>query len=153
MPKVVHPAEKSNFPSMGFSGTVLAIIPVFAIFYVLLILPFLPDDGKGRVENILFWPVAAVLTLTLVFQNWARIDYRFFRSLPIVSLTAYFVFAAASVTWAYSPDFALSPALLCRCWSLPSSLSHSLCPYLPNTRFPACIFAMPSRSLSVLFMS
>jgi O-antigen ligase len=94
---------------MGFSGaTVLAIIPVLAIFYVLLVLPFLPDDGKGRVENILFWPVAAVLTLMLVFPNWARIDYRFFLSLPIMSLIAYFVLAAASVTWAYSPDFAFS---------------------------------------------
>src|SRR5258705_6560964 len=94
---------------MGFPGATLsAIMPVFAILYVLLVLPFLPDDGTGRVENILFWPVAAVLTLTLVFQNWARIDFRFFRSLPIISLIAYLVFAAASVTWAYSPDFAFS---------------------------------------------
>ena len=108
MQKVIHRAQKSNFPSMGFSGAALAIIPIFAIFYILLILPFFPDDGKGRVENILFWPVAAVLTLTLVFQNWARIDFRFFRSLPIASLIAYFVFAAASVTWAYAPDFAFS---------------------------------------------
>jgi exopolysaccharide production protein ExoQ len=109
MRKFIYRAEKSKFPSMGFSGaTLLAIMPVFAIFYVLLVLPFFPDDGKGRVENILFWPVAAVLILTLVFQNWARIDYRFFRSLPIMSLIAYLVFAAASVTWAYSPDFALS---------------------------------------------
>src|ERR1700752_3133903 len=109
MPKFINRAEKSNSPSMGFSGaTLLAIMPVLAIFYILLVLPFFPDDGKGRVENILFWPVAAVLTLTLVFQNWARIDYRFFRSLPIMSLIAYLVFAAASVTWAYSPDLAFS---------------------------------------------
>ncbi len=59
-------------------------------------------------KNMLFWPVAAGLTLTLVFLNWARMDYRFFRSLPIMSLIAYLVFAAASVTWAYSPDLALS---------------------------------------------
>jgi exopolysaccharide production protein ExoQ len=109
MPKFIYRAEKSDFPSMGFSGaTLLAVIPVFAVFYVLLVLPFIPGEGKERVENILFWPVVAVLTLTLVFQNWARIDYRFFRSLPIMSLIAYFVFAAASVTWAYSPDFAFS---------------------------------------------
>jgi exopolysaccharide production protein ExoQ len=68
---------------------------------------FLVKD-KVRVENILFWPVAAVLTLTLVFKNWARIDHKFFYSLPIMSLIAYLVFAAASVTWAYSPDFAFS---------------------------------------------
>jgi exopolysaccharide production protein ExoQ len=109
MPKRIYRAEKSNFPSVGFPGaTLLATIPAFAIFYVLLILPFLPDSGQGRVENILFWPVAAVLTLVLVFRNWARIDRRFFLALPIMSLIAYLMFAAASVTWAYSPDFALS---------------------------------------------
>src|ERR1700722_6808481 len=109
MTKLIYRAGKSNFPGTGFSSaTLLAIMPVFATFYILLVLPFFPDDGKGRMENILFWPVAAVLTLTLVFQNWARIDYRFFRSLPMVSLIAYLVFAAASVTWAYSPDFAFS---------------------------------------------
>jgi exopolysaccharide production protein ExoQ len=109
MPKFINRAEKPNFPSMGFPGaTLLAIIPVFAIYYVLLILPFIPGEGKARVENILFWPVAAGLALTLVFRNWARIDYRFFQSLPITSLIAYLVFAAASVTWAYSPDFAFS---------------------------------------------
>jgi exopolysaccharide production protein ExoQ len=109
MPKFSYRAEKSNSPSIGFSGaTLLAVIPVFAIFYVLLVLPFLPDDGKGRVENILFWPAAAALTLTLVFQNRMRIDYRFFLSLPILSLIAYLVFAAASLAWAYNPDFAFS---------------------------------------------
>jgi exopolysaccharide production protein ExoQ len=108
MPKFNYRAEKSNFPSMGFLGaTVLAILPVFAIFYILLVLPFI-GDGSERVENILFWPVLAVLTFALVFQNWARIDYRFFRSVPIMSLIAYLVFAAASVTWAFSPDFAFS---------------------------------------------
>jgi exopolysaccharide production protein ExoQ len=109
MPKFINRAEKPNFPSRGFPGaSLLAIMPVFAIFYILLVLPFFPDDGKGRVENILFWPVVAGLTLTLVFQNWARIDSRFFQSLPITSLSAYLVFSAASVTWAYSPDFAFT---------------------------------------------
>jgi O-antigen ligase len=113
MPKLIYRAAKSNFPSTGFSGAALsAIMPVFAIFYVLLVLPFFPDDGKGRVENILLWPIAAVLTLTLVLLNWARIDFRFFRSLPIMSLIAYLVFAAASVTWAYSPDFAFTRLLV-----------------------------------------
>ena len=108
MRNFIERAQKSDSAGMGFSGAALAVIPIFAIFYVLLILPFLPDDGKGRLENVLFWPVAAVLTSTLVLQNWARIDKRFFRSLPIVSLIAYLVFAAASVTWAYSPDFAFT---------------------------------------------
>ena len=108
MPKFVNPEQKSN--GMGFSGaTQLAIIPLFAIFYVLLILPFLSDeDRQGRVENILFWPIAALLTLMLVFRNRARIDRKFFLSLPIISLFVYLIFAAASVMWAYSPDFAFS---------------------------------------------
>jgi exopolysaccharide production protein ExoQ len=108
MPKFTYRAEKYSLSSMGFSGALLAIMPVFAIFYVLLVLPFLHDDNGTTVENILFWPAAAALTLALVFWNRARIDRRFFLSLPIMSLTAYLVFAAASVTWAYSPDFAFS---------------------------------------------
>jgi exopolysaccharide production protein ExoQ len=109
MRKFVYRAEKSDFPSTGFSGArLLAILPVLAIYYVLLVLPFLSDDGKGRVENILFWPVITVLVLALVIQNWARIDYRFFRSLPIMSLIAYLMFAAASVMWAYSPELSFT---------------------------------------------
>jgi len=108
MSKLTDRTQKSNFCGIGLScGTLLAIMPVFAIAYILLVLPFIPNDGE-RAENILFWPVVAVLTLTLVLQNWARIDYRFFRSLPIFSLIAYLVFATASVTWAYRPDFAFS---------------------------------------------
>ena len=84
------------------------MMPAFAIFYILLILPFFPDDGKGRIENILFWPVLAALVLALIFQNRAQIDLRFLRSAPIASLIAYLVFAAASVTWAYSPDYAFT---------------------------------------------
>jgi hypothetical protein len=54
MPKFIDRAQNSKFPEMGLSGTLLAIMPVLVIFYVLLVLPFLPDDGKGRVENIFF---------------------------------------------------------------------------------------------------
>ena len=109
MPRSIMRAGKSGPPGMGFPGAaLLAFLPVFAIFYVLLVLPFLPDDGSGRVENILFWPLAALLTLTLVFRNWALIDSRFFLSLPMMSLIAYLLFAAASVTWAYNPNLAFS---------------------------------------------
>src|SRR5262249_21149550 len=113
MPKLSYRPERSSVANSHFSGlgfwgsTGLAIIPVFAIFYLLLILPFLPNEGT-RTENILFWPVVAALTSAIVFLNWPRIDYKFFLSLPIMSLIAYLAFAAASVTWAYSPDFAFS---------------------------------------------
>jgi exopolysaccharide production protein ExoQ len=108
MPTFTKRVQSTDFPSMASSsGTLLAIMPVFAIFYVLVVVNFLPNDGE-RPENILFWPALAGLTLTLVFLNWARINHKFFHSLPIVSLIGYLVFAAASVMWAYSPDFAFS---------------------------------------------
>jgi exopolysaccharide production protein ExoQ len=109
MPKLNSRAGKAYLPNHGSPSTKwLAIMPAIAIFYILLVLPFFPDDGKGRIENILFWPILAVLVLMLVFQNAPQIDYRFFRSVPIASLIAYLVFAAASVTWAFSPGFAFS---------------------------------------------
>ena len=111
MPKLLDPEDPDRLPapSAGSSGgALLRFLPAFAIFYTAMILPFFPDDGKGRVENILFWPILAVLVLALVFQNRSRVDYGFLRSVPIVSLVAYFVFAAASVAWAFSPDLAFS---------------------------------------------
>jgi exopolysaccharide production protein ExoQ len=113
MPKFISRALRSNVSDIDFSGaTLLANMPVFTFFYLLLVLPFIPVDENSRWENILFWPVVAALTLTLVFRNWARMDSRFFHSLPIMSLIAYLVFAAASVTWAYAPDFAFSRLLV-----------------------------------------
>src|ERR1700754_2672963 len=95
--------QKPSFPSASFPGAaLLAVIPLFPIYYILLVLPFIPSDATNqRLENILFWPVAAGLTWILVLQNWARINPKFFYSLPIMSLIAYLLFAAASVTWAY----------------------------------------------------
>ena len=109
MSKSIDLADKSNSThSRSFGETVLANMPVFAIFYVLLVLPFLPDDGQGRIENILFWPIVAVLTLTIFLQNRERAKSEFFRSLPIMSLIAYILFAAASVIWAYNSELAFS---------------------------------------------
>jgi exopolysaccharide production protein ExoQ len=104
MPKFINRAQSSTFSGMGLSGGLLAIMPLSAIAYILLVLPFIPEDGNARSENRLFWPVAAALTLAFILQNRARIDYGFWRSLPILSLIAYLLFAAASVSWAYSPE-------------------------------------------------
>lgn len=103
--------QQSNGAGL-LGATVLAIMPVFAVFYVLLILPFMGGDGKDRLENILFWPMAAGLILTLLVLNWSRINFNFFRSLPIASLIAYLLFAAASVTWAYNPELSFNRMLL-----------------------------------------
>jgi O-antigen ligase len=109
MSKPILRANKSNISGSAFNGaTLLAIIPVLAVFHVLLVLPFLSDDGSGRLENIMIWPVSAMLTLTIVLLNRARLDYGFLRSLPVLSLIAYLLFSTASVTWAFAPDFAFS---------------------------------------------
>jgi O-antigen ligase len=111
MPKFVNrEKQSSDTPLLG--ATALAIMPVFVIFYVLLILPFLGGDGKDRLENILFWPVVAGLVLTLLVLNWSRINFKFFLSLPILSLIAYLLFAAASVTWAYNPELSFNRLFL-----------------------------------------
>lgn len=102
-------AGKSHSSGEGFASVgLLGGLPAFAVYYVLLILPFLPDDGKGRVENILFWPLMAILALALFLKDRSRIEPGFFRALPISSLLAYVAFSALSVTWAYSPDLAFS---------------------------------------------
>jgi exopolysaccharide production protein ExoQ len=113
MPTFIRREERTVFPGASLlSAKLLAFIPVSSVFYVLLILPFFPDDGKGRFENVLIWPVAAMLTCVLVFRNRSRIDYKFFLSLPVMSLTAYLLFAGASVGWAYNSDLAFSRLVL-----------------------------------------
>jgi exopolysaccharide production protein ExoQ len=113
MPTFIRREERTVFPGASLlSAKLLAFIPVSSVFYVLLILPFFPDDGNGRFENVLIWPVAAMLTCVLVFRNRSRIDYKFFLSLPVMSLTAYLLFAGASVGWAYNSDLAFSRLVL-----------------------------------------
>jgi O-antigen ligase len=93
----------------SFSVKALSILPVVGIYYVLLVLPFIPIDvNSGRIENILFWPAAATLTLALVFYNRQHLDYQFLRSVPAASLIAYLAFAAASVTWAYNTELSFT---------------------------------------------
>src|SRR6266404_2516093 len=54
MPKFMNREQQSNGTGL-LGATVLAIMPVFANFYVLLILSFVgAGDGKDRVENLLF---------------------------------------------------------------------------------------------------
>ncbi len=94
--------------SQSFPGrSVLAFIPVFAFFYVLLILPFLSGGGP-RIENILFWPALAVCVLGITIANRSKLDRDFFRSSPIASFAVFMLFAAASITWALAPEYAFT---------------------------------------------
>jgi O-antigen ligase len=87
---------------------VLAVLPVVVFFYVLLVLPLMGGEGSPRIENILFWPTLTGITLALALYNRSLLDKRFIASLPIASLTAYMVFAGASISWAFSPDNAFT---------------------------------------------
>ena len=102
-----RPAKLDVANKQFFGSSVLAFMPVLANFYVLVILPFL-EEGPARIFNHLFWIVTAAVTLVLLFQNRSRLDWGFLRSLPMMSLAAYFLFAAASITWAYSPEYTVS---------------------------------------------
>ncbi len=140
MSNIIRRAVKSKLPSMDFPGaTFLATLPVLAIFYLAVALPLWPGEGKVRLVNVLIWPVVALLTLIFVFKNWALIDRRFFRSLPMRSLVAYLVFAIASVTWAYSPDFAFSrivvQVLVVIIIVVPSALPISVKSTIPGIHF------------------
>lgn len=95
--------------SLRFSGhSLLALVPVVVFFYVLVVLPFMGGDGKTRIENMLFWPGLAGIVLALAAYNYSLLDKGFIFSLVVTSLIAYMALAAASITWAYSSDFALT---------------------------------------------
>jgi O-antigen ligase len=53
-----------------------------------------------RVENKIFWPALAAISVVLVLRNWSRL------TLPphIICLFAYLALAGASVLWAFKPD-------------------------------------------------
>ena len=129
--KQAQPKRTNAAPTVGYA---LAAIPRIALFYVLLVLPFMETEIQGRPLNNLFWPVAAALTLALVLKNWSLIDSGFFRCLPIMSLIAYLVFAAASVGWAYSPELSFSRVsvqiLICIVvlmpYALPIRMTHTI---------------------------
>src|SRR5262245_14014221 len=87
---------------------VLAFVPAFALFYVLLVLPLVGEAVQRRTVNILFWPLLGGGTLALAFYNRSRLDWNFFLSSPIVSLGAYLLFAAASIGWAFQPEYSFS---------------------------------------------
>jgi exopolysaccharide production protein ExoQ len=110
MTKSTHSPGKHKLADADFTvGAPVAIIPLLTLSYALLILPFMIDaDGQGRPFNNLFWPTAAALTLALALKNKSLIDGKFVRSLPIMSLIAYLLFAVASVSWAYSPEHSFS---------------------------------------------
>jgi exopolysaccharide production protein ExoQ len=89
-----------------------AMIPVLAFAYSAVIQPliyfnFPPSSGlegllESRIEDRVFWPVMAAISLVLAARHRVRIG----RPLApnIIALVAYLAFAGASVAWAFKPE-------------------------------------------------
>jgi exopolysaccharide production protein ExoQ len=109
MPTTAHRQILLPSQNMRFFGSgVLVAIPLLASAFIQLILPFLGEMGSPRIENILFWPIMAMIVTVLLLSNASRLDRTFLLSLPVLSLAAYFVFAGASLTWAFDPNVAFN---------------------------------------------
>jgi exopolysaccharide production protein ExoQ len=109
-----RPKLESSDTNVRFPGrSALAALPVFVYFYVLVIQFFIGgDDGQPRIINQIFWPTSVGCVLALALFNRSFLDRRYIFSLPIMSLAAYLLFAAASIGWAYSPDYSFSRYLV-----------------------------------------
>jgi exopolysaccharide production protein ExoQ len=89
-----------------------ATIPVLAFAYSAIIQPliyfnFPPAPGlqgllESRIEDRIFWPILAAISVVLAAQHWSRMR----RPLPpnIIALLAYLAFAGVSVAWAFKPE-------------------------------------------------
>jgi exopolysaccharide production protein ExoQ len=103
-----------------------AMVPVVAFAYAEIVSPLLmyltsvPTDAllspvdrlqlmmRPRLENKIFWPTLAAITVVLVLRNRSRL------ALPphIKCLFAYLAFAGASVVWAFNPEISFSRFVL-----------------------------------------
>jgi exopolysaccharide production protein ExoQ len=103
----------------------LAMVTVLACVYAEIASPLLiyvttgPPTGVSladrlqsvmtpRLENKIFWPTLAVISLVLAVRNWSRL------TLPphIKWLFAYLAFAGTSVLWAFKPELSFSRFVL-----------------------------------------
>lgn len=92
-----------------------AIVPILGCIFALIAFPLLNDfapldphaiyNGDPRLQNRLFWPVMAAISVLLAAQHRSR--FRFTWPPHIVCLFLYLAFAGASVLWAFSPQSSL----------------------------------------------
>jgi O-antigen ligase len=107
--------------SIGPAFDKYIFLPIFACAFAEIISPLLgyadtgPMEGGGwtqaqeriimavRLENKIFWPVMAAISLILVIPNWSRL------TLPphIKVLFVYLALAGVSISWAFKPEFSL----------------------------------------------
>jgi len=122
-----------------YGARALAIIPVLGFVQLAILAPLLlklgilASDGVS-LQNRLFWIVLAATAIYLVYKNRDRVNETFVRSVPIIALSIYLSFAAASIGWAFSPDYALPRffgetmliATVILPYTLPVSTAHTL---------------------------
>jgi exopolysaccharide production protein ExoQ len=115
MPKASsHSFELGRARSFAPTIDACVIVPIVACVYAEIVSPLLiyviPGDSvmAPRVENKIFWPALAAVSVILVIRNWSRL------TLPphISCLFAYLALAGASVLWAFKPEFSLSRLFL-----------------------------------------
>src|SRR5580704_7078380 len=114
MPESPKPQGISaNRPRPNFFAPMLdkfAMIPTFACVFSLIVAPlllFLVPPGKNvfeaRLENRIFWPIIAAISIVLFVTNRYRPDKL---NIPphIMWLVLYLAFAGASSLWALEPE-------------------------------------------------
>ena len=105
---------RSSSPMVGKC----AIVTISACAYAVVVSPLLAYDDAAdlsfgsrladnlapRLENKIFWPALAAISLVLALRNRSRL------TLPphIICLLAYLTFAGASILWAFRPEFSFT---------------------------------------------
>jgi exopolysaccharide production protein ExoQ len=109
----IHSIELGRARSSAPTIDACTIVPVLACAYSAMIGPliyftFPPADGlqgmlESRIEQRIFWPALAAISVILVMRNRARLGRDTF-PLNIICLLAYLTFAGASGLWAFRPE-------------------------------------------------
>jgi exopolysaccharide production protein ExoQ len=125
MPRAIHSSTLGRARSSTPIIDMCALIPIAACVYAEIVSPLLMHVTGGgpsgvtlavrlqnimapRVENKIFWPALAAISIILVVRNRAKL------TLPphIFCLFAYLALAGASVIWAFKPEFSLNRFVL-----------------------------------------
>jgi len=104
--------EPDRSRSSASTFDMCAMVPVLAFAYSAIIQPLIyfsvpPAPGlegllESRIEDRIFWPVLAAVSVGLAARHWSRVR----RPFPpnITALVVYLAFAGASVAWAFRPE-------------------------------------------------
>jgi exopolysaccharide production protein ExoQ len=106
----------------GRATRLVASLPFVALGYVLVFSNLLggsvlDDNSSGttvsgetvpNLGNRIFWPVLFILCIALAVSQRSRLRWDFFRSPAIAALIAFLMLAGASLTWSFSPEFAIN---------------------------------------------